>query len=70
VTAFHTNPVQGQLRYTYTPTSFWGLKTDETPKEDYLPLYGGQTLWELLNGTYTQQIGEYTRTIPTIKYFG
>lgn len=70
VTEFHTNPIKGKLRYSYTPSSFWGFKTDGPPKDDYLSLYGGSSLWELLSGTYTQKIGEYTRTIPTIKYFG
>lgn len=70
VTEFNTNPVKGKLRYSYTPSSFWGLKADGPPKDDYLSLYSGRSLADLLSGTYTQKIGEYTRTIPTIKYFG
>lgn len=72
VEAFNNNPIKGKLRYSYTPaSSIWDFKkTDLKPIDSYLPLYGGHSLGELLTDTYTQNIGEYTRTIPAIKYFG
>lgn len=70
VAAFNNNPIKGKLRYSYTPAPIWGLQPKSEAKEDYLSLYSGKSLGELLTGTYTQGIAEYTRTIPAIKYFG